>query len=49
MSVPELRKKIREVLKYFCADLTATQLAHLSLLNINTINKILHLLKTKNV
>ena len=45
MSVPELRKKIREILKYFCADLTATQMAHLTHLNINHINRILHLVR----
>ena len=44
MSVPELRKKFREGLKYFCAYLTATQMAHL---NINTINRILHLLRQR--
>ena len=47
MSVPELQKKFREVLKYFCANLTATQIAHLTLLNINTINKIVHLLRQR--
>ena len=45
MSVPELRKKFREVLKYSCADLTATQMAHLTHLNINAINRILHLVR----
>ena len=34
-------------MKYFCADLTATQMAHLTLLNINTINKIVHLLRQR--
>ncbi len=38
---------IREVLKHFCADLTGTQIAHLTLLNINTINKIVHLLRQR--
>ena len=44
MSVPELRKKIREVLEYFCAGLTATPLTPLT---INTINRILHLLRQR--
>ena len=47
MGVSESRKKFREVLKYFCADLTASQIAHLTHLNINTINKILHLLRQR--
>ena len=40
-------KKFREVLKYFCADLTATQIAYFTRLNVNTINKILHLLRQR--
>ena len=42
-----MEKKFREVLKYFCADLTATQLAHLTPLTINTINRISHLLRQR--
>lgn len=33
--------KFRQVVKYFCEDLTATQIAKLSRLNRKTINRIL--------
>ena len=35
------KKKIREIIKYFSVDLTATQIAVLSTTNRKTINKIL--------
>jgi transposase-like protein len=38
-------KKFREIMHYFCADLTATQIAYFSKLNINTINKLLNLIR----
>ena len=34
-------KKFREIIRYFSVDLTAVQIAHLTKLNINTINRIL--------
>lgn len=34
-------KKYREIVRYFCEDLTATQIAHLTGLNRKTINEIL--------
>ena len=34
-------KKFREIIRYFSVDLTAIQIAHLTKLNINTINRIL--------
>ena len=34
-------KKFREIIRYFSVDLTATQIAHLTQLNIKTINHIL--------
>ena len=39
--------KFREVVRYFCADLTAVQIARLSNLNINTINKIIGLIRER--
>jgi transposase-like protein len=39
--------KFRQVLKYFCADLTADQIASLTNLNRNTINKILTLIRVR--
>ncbi len=41
--------KFREVLRYFCADLTAEQIAHFTHLNRNTINKILLLIRQRLV
>ena len=40
-------QKFREVLNYFCADLTAQQMTNLTHLNRNTINKILTLLRQR--
>ena len=37
-------RKFREILKYFCADLTSTQIAKFVNLNRNTINKIVALI-----
>ena len=42
-------QKFREVLNYFCADLTAQQITHLTHLNRNTINKILTLIRQRIV
>ena len=39
--------KFREVIKYFCADLTAEQIAFFAHLNRNTINKILALIRAR--
>jgi transposase len=39
--------KFREILKYFAADLTAKQIANFTKININTINRILKLLRQK--
>ena len=40
-------RKFREIIRYFPADLTATQIAYFTNLNINAINKILHLLRQR--
>jgi hypothetical protein len=40
-------KKFREIIKYFCADLTAEQIALFTHLNRNTINKILLLIRKR--
>ena len=40
-------KKFREVLRCFCADLTAIQIANFTNLNRNTINKILSLIRER--
>ena len=37
--------KFREVIKYFSVDLSAAQIAQLTHLNLNTINKILTLVR----
>ena len=39
--------KFREILKYFAAGLTAKQIANFTKININTINRILKLLRQK--
>jgi len=39
--------KSREVIKYYSIDLNASQIAKLTNLNLNTINKILHILRQK--
>ena len=39
--------KFRQVLRYFCADLNAKQIAIFTNLNINTINKILTLIRAR--
>ena len=39
--------KFREILKYFVTDLTAKQIANFTKININTINRILKLLRQK--
>lgn len=39
--------KFREVIKYFCADLTAEKISEFTKLNRNTINKILKLLRER--
>ena len=40
-------RKFREILKYFCADLTSTQIAKFVNLNRNTINKIVALIRLR--
>jgi len=40
-------KKFREIIRYFSVDLTAIQIAHLTKLNINTINRILKKIRLK--
>ena len=42
-------KKFREIIKYFSVDLSATQIAQLANLNLNTINKILTLVRMRIV
>ena len=42
-------KKFREIIKYFSVDLSATQIAQLANLNLNTINKILTLVRIRIV
>ena len=39
--------KFREVIKYFSVDLSATQIAQLTNLNLNTVNKILTLARIR--
>jgi len=39
--------KFREIIKLFCADLTGSQIAELSGLSRNTINKILKAVRTR--
>ncbi|WXU00283.1 MAG: hypothetical protein Ctma_0996 [Catillopecten margaritatus gill symbiont] len=39
--------KFREVIKYFSVDLSATQIAQLTNLNLNTVNKILTLVRIR--
>ena len=43
--IPEA--KFREVIKYYSIDLNASQIAKLTHLNLNTINKILHMLRQR--
>ena len=40
-------KKFREFLHYFCMDLTANQIAYLSHLNVNTINRLIGLIRQR--
>ena len=42
-------KKFREVIRYFSADLTATQIADFTHLNLNTVNKMIALLRARIV
>jgi transposase len=42
-----LEGKFREIIRLFCADLEATQIAELSKINRNTINRILQLLRER--
>ena len=44
-----LKKKFREIVKYFSEDLTATQIANLTGLNRNTINRYLKLIRERIV
>ncbi len=39
--------KFRQVLRLFCADLTSTQIAEITKINRNTINRILQLLRAR--
>ena len=39
--------KFREIIKYFSVDLSATQIAKLATLNLNTVNKILTLIRIR--
>ena len=39
--------KFRQVLRLFCADLTSTQIAEVTKINRNTINRILQLLRAR--
>ena len=39
--------KFREIIKYYSIDLNASQIAKLTHLNLNTINKILHMLRQR--
>ena len=39
--------KFREIIKYYSIDLNASQIAKLTNLNLNTINKILHMLRQR--
>ncbi|MDR0753344.1 MAG: IS1595 family transposase, partial [Holosporaceae bacterium] len=41
--------KFREIIRLFCADLEATQIAKLSKINRNTINRIIQLLRERIV
>ena len=42
-----LEWKFREIIKYFCIDLMAVQIAEITQLNINTINKILQKIRER--